>query len=85
MHLWNELLQMVPGDMGLTAALGESTDDPIGWLSKAAGVPRAELDQARLVRNDVAANRTVPDADVAAALQTLDHALAAVGGMHLPG
>ena len=85
---WDELLRLAPADMGLSAALGESSDptgsDPIGWLSTFAGIPRAELDHVRKVRNSLAANRSVPEPDIARARETLDRALAVVGHMRLP-
>jgi hypothetical protein len=81
---WNDLLHLVPADMGLTAALGEGGDDPVGWLSTAAGIPRAELEKVRQLRNSVAANRPVPDRDLSSALETIDRTLAVVGHMRLP-
>jgi hypothetical protein len=85
---WDELLRLVPGDMGLSAAVGDRADrpssDPITWLSEAAGLPRDALDQVRHVRNSVAGNRPVPDGAIASALETLDRALAVVGRMRLP-
>ncbi len=84
MQGWDELLRLVPADMGLTAALGDGADDPISWLSVAADMPRAALNQVRQVRNNVASNRPVPDQVIASALETLDRALAVVGRTRLP-
>jgi hypothetical protein len=85
---WDELLRLVPGDMGLTAALGESAgrpdSDPSTWLSEAAGIRRAALDEVRHVRNNVASNRPVPDRAISSALETVDQALAAVGRWRMP-
>lgn len=85
---WDELLRLAPPDMSLTAAMGEgaglAASDPISWLSAAADVPRATLDEVRHVRNRVASNRPVPDAVITSALETLDRALAVVGRMRLP-
>jgi len=88
MQRWDELLRLAPADMGLTAALGvgggQDASDPISWLSAAAGIPRAELEEVRQVRNNVAANRPVPDRAVTAAAHTLERALAVVGHLRLP-
>ena len=81
---WNELLHLVPSDMGLTAALGEAGEDPIAWLSAAAGIPRAELQKVRHLRNSVASNRPVPDRELTSALDTIERALALVGRTRLP-
>lgn len=85
---WDELLRLAPPDMSLTAAMGESAglpaSDPISWLSVAADVPRATLDEVRHIRNSVASNRPVPDHAIANALETLDRVLAVVGRMRLP-
>lgn len=80
---WNEVLHLAPADMGLTAALGEGGDDPIAWLSEAAGIPRAELERVRLLRNRVASNQPVPDRDLSGALETIDRVIALVGRMGL--
>jgi len=85
---WDELLRLVPPDMGLTAALGESAErpasDPITWLSAAANVPREALAQVRHVRNSLASNRRVPDDVISSALETLDRALRLLGRWRLP-
>jgi hypothetical protein len=85
---WDELLRLVPADMGLSAALGEgaarSASDPITWLSAAADVPRQALDQVRHVRNCVAWNRPVPDREISRALETVDRALGVLGRTRLP-
>lgn len=85
---WDELLRLVPADMGLTAALDQGgqrpASDPISWLSAAAGVPREELEQVRHLRNSLATNRLVPDRVIANALETVDRALGVVGHMRLP-
>lgn len=81
---WDELLRLVPADMGLTAALGDGADDPISWLSLAADIPRPALDQVRHVRNSLASNRPVPDHVMSSALETLNRALAVVGHTRLP-
>ena len=85
---WDELLRLAPADMGLTAALGENAErpasDPIAWLSAAADVPRAALDEVRQVRNSVVSNRPVPDRVLSSALQTLDRAIAVVSRTRLP-
>lgn len=88
MQRWDELLRLAPADMGLTAALGEGGEpagsDPMRWLSVAADIPRAALDQVRQVRNSVASNRPVPEGAISSALETLDRALAVVGRTRLP-
>ncbi len=87
MQRWDELLRLAPADMGLTAALGQGSDlhasDPIAWLSAAAGIPRAALEEVRHVRNNVASNRPATDRAVTSALETLDRALAVVGRTRL--
>jgi hypothetical protein len=85
---WDELLRLVPPDMGLTAALGQGGQgpaaDPVTWLSAAANVPRAELDQVRQLRNRLAGNRPVPEEAIASGLESLDRALAVLGRTRLP-
>ena len=85
---WDELLRLAPPDIGLTAALGDGAEgaanDPISWLSLSAGIPRAELEEVRQVRNSLASNRPVPDGTLARALTTVDRALAVVGRFRLP-
>ena len=85
---WDELLRLVPPDMGLDAAVGRGADrsasDPITWLSAAADVPREALNHVRLVRNSVASNRPVPDHVVSGALETLDRALGLLRRTRLP-
>ena len=85
---WDQLLRLVPADMGLNAALGErmqgGSSDPISWLSTAADIPRAALEHVRHVRNNVGSNRPVPDRDLSQALETVDRALAMLGHLRLP-
>ncbi len=86
---WDELLRMVPQDMGLNAALGQGSDrsssDPIAWLSAAADVPREALEQVRHLRNSVGSNRPVPDHEMSRALETVDRALGMLGSRRWPG
>jgi hypothetical protein len=88
MQRWDELLRLVPADMGLSAALGQSAEggssDPISWLSATADVPRDDLEQVRLVRLAVVAKRPLPDRVVSNALETLDRALVVLRRMRLP-
>ncbi|MDQ4132932.1 MAG: hypothetical protein M3179_06915 [Actinomycetota bacterium] len=85
---WDELLRLVPPDLGLNASLGQGSQglagDPIAWLSAAANVAREDLDQVRHVRNSLVSNRPVPDEVSSSALHTLDRALAVVGRTRLP-
>jgi len=74
---WDALLRLVPKGMALGRAVGRSgaddpAADPVGWLSNAAHMPRAELDQIRLLRIHLASNKVMPQGVLTSALDTLD-------------
>jgi hypothetical protein len=53
---------------------GDPAADPVGWLSTATHMPRADLDEVRMLRIHLASNKAAPDAVVSRALKTLDKA-----------
>lgn len=86
---WEALLRLVPRDLALGRAVGRSssagpTSDPIAWLSTAAHMPRADLDQVRLLRIHLASNKAAPPHVLRQALDTLDRAHAALERTRLP-
>jgi len=86
---WDALLRLVPRGMALGRAVGRSgTDDPaadpVGWLSNAAHMPRADLDQVRLLRIHLASNKPTPPQALTKALDTLDRAFGVLDRTRLP-
>jgi len=80
---WDDLMRHVPSGMALGRAVGRvelnQGADPVTWLASAGQVPRAELEQVRLLRVHLASNRTPPpEHQLSRALDTIEKVAAAL-------